>query len=94
MEETTDIESQGVPEITQAEQQEPQYYQFRFMGQPVKILSEYIDTYDILVLSLIEIHGWWYYENLKVNYNYTLPSPDLEHIVNFKCMEREVNGKN
>lgn len=92
MEELEELNQPGASQVAQPGPDQPEYYQFRFMGQPIKIESKFIDTYDIIILSLIEQHGWWYYENLKVNYNYTLPSPDLEHIVNFKCMEKEISG--
>jgi hypothetical protein len=42
-----------------------------------------------LYLSMIEMHGWKYYERMKVNYNLPLP-PELESIVNVECMRREI----
>jgi hypothetical protein len=43
----------------------------------------------LLYLSMIEMHGWKYYERMKVNYNLPLP-PELESIVNVECMRREI----
>jgi hypothetical protein len=92
MEETEEInqEQQGQP----AEVAQPmEIYQFMFMKQPIRIPADKIDITDIIILNLIEEHGWGFYERLKMNYNYQLPNgAALEHIINLECMRDEIGG--
>ena len=66
-----------------------------FMKRRLFIAKEIVDEYSYpflsLILVMIELHGWRFYEKLKVNYNIGLPA-ELESIINVLCMEEELNG--
>lgn len=73
--------------------QPTEFYQFMFMKHPIKIPADQIDITDMIILNLIEEHGWGFYERMKMNYNYQLPTgAPLEHIVNLECMRAEIGG--
>lgn len=62
---------------------------FRFNQANIEIPVEHATNDLLLFLSLIEIHGWSYYEKMKVNYNLALP-PELESLVNMELMRKEI----
>lgn len=64
-------------------------FSFRFGVADIEIPLEHAKPDLLLYLSMIEMHGWKYYERMKVNYNLPLP-PELESIVNVECMRREI----
>lgn len=64
-------------------------FSFRFGVADLIIPIENAKPDLLLYLSLIEMHGWKYYEKMKVNYNLPLP-PELESIVSVECMRNEI----
>jgi hypothetical protein len=64
-------------------------FSFRFGVADIMIPVENAKPDLLLYLSMIEIHGWKYYEKMKVNYNLPLP-PELEAIVSVECMRNEI----
>lgn len=67
---------------------EPATFMFRFNGSNIEMQSEHVTTELLLYLSMIEMYGWKYYQNMKVNYNLPLP-PQLESIINMELMRKE-----
>jgi hypothetical protein len=61
---------------------------FRFNGANIEIPTQNVTTELLLYLSMIEMYGWKYYQNMKVNYNLPLPA-QLESIVNMELMRKE-----
>ena len=67
-------------DLTKEINPETDIYNFRFRGENIACPMDWIDDNIILFLSLIEIHGWSYYQNMKTNYDMSLPKP-LENII-------------
>lgn len=61
---------------------------FRFNGTNIEMPSQNVSTELLLYLSMIEMYGWKYYQNMKVNYNLTLPA-QLESIISMELMRKE-----
>ena len=61
---------------------------FRFNGTNIEMPNQNVTTELLLYLSMIEMYGWKYYQNMKVNYNLPLPA-QLESIISMELMRKE-----
>lgn len=61
---------------------------FRFNGTNIEMPTQNVTTELLLYLSMIEMYGWKYYQNMKVNYNLPLPA-QLESIISMELMRKE-----